>query len=219
MKTLSLDTYFTVIGISISGTGFEETDSEIGRVEDINNKSAFNKAFFDGDIVTYWDGSNWLLDSLEALEIWKHPTSISYLPPENGWSVGVFNGYPPPKIVHILDAAINKDLHLDALGNLAIATDAEGLRQKLETRFRLYLGEWYLDISKGVPYIQRILGRAQGSNPALQNTIGQIFDNQALKEPEVLSVISSSSEFIRELRAYSYSVKLETIYGQLTLEV
>lgn len=110
------------------------------------------------------------------------------------------------------------DIHLDVSGNLAIATEAEGLRQKLETRLQLYRGEWFLDVRAGIPYVQRILGRKAGAAP-IEISISQIFDAEILKEDEVRSILRSDATYTREDRAFTYSADLETIYGPIELEV
>ena len=219
MKTLKLTAVNKLLGVEVEGAGAIQANGYYPTAD----TKVFGKLAFVKEDGTGWQiaftiapEDTWLMaDGFSPMYEAPQPNVI---PPENGW-LTVLGSSPAPTIKYVYDPVPMYDLSLDALGNLAIATGAEGLRQKLETRFRLYLGEWFLDVDKGVPYVQRIMGRAQGSNPALQNTIGQILDSQALKEPEVLSVISSSSEFNRETRDYTYNAQLETVYGQLTLEV
>lgn len=121
------------------------------------------------------------------------------------------------KTLSLTESAGALDLHLDSSGNLAIATGAEGLRQKLQTRLSLYQGEWFLNSGAGVPYVQRILGRAQPS-ANLVGSVAQIFDIEVLKEPEVLSIINSRAEFNPAVRRYTYTAELETVYGPMNIE-
>lgn len=113
------------------------------------------------------------------------------------------------------------DIHLDRKGNLAIAEGAEGLRQKIETRLKLYKGEWFLNVNSGVPWLQRILGRGSSSERQgiSDGAINQIFDSEVLKETEVKSIIRSDSTFDANDRSYSYTAELQTVYGTVKVEV
>lgn len=57
-----------------------------------------------------------------------------------------------------LDAA-SHDLVLDAAGALALVTDAEAVGQHAKQRLMTYRGEWFLDTSAGLPWVQSILVR------------------------------------------------------------
>ena len=66
------------------------------------------------------------------------------------------------------------DLLLDADGDLDTATgdlvltedDATGIAQRLQTRLRLGLGEYALDVTAGVPWRQEILVKGRDVEPA-----------------------------------------------------
>ena len=57
-----------------------------------------------------------------------------------------------------LDAA-SHDLVLDAAGALALVRDAEAVGQHAKQRLMFYRGEWFLDTSAGLPWVQSILVR------------------------------------------------------------
>lgn len=50
------------------------------------------------------------------------------------------------------------DLLLDAAGNIAVAADPYSLAQDVASALRLFLGELWYNISKGIPYFTEILG-------------------------------------------------------------
>ncbi len=77
----------------------------------------------------------------------------------------------------------NNDTFLDASGNVAIVDNAESLRQRLLERLQFFLGEWFLDETRGVPYFQQILQ----SNVDI-NIVSNIITNEILKESEVIRV-------------------------------
>lgn len=74
------------------------------------------------------------------------------------------------------------DLRLDDTGDLDISTgdlalvyeDAEGIAQRLQTRLRLYLGEWLLDTTAGVPWREQVLVRGRSVEPARAVLTAQI---------------------------------------------
>lgn len=51
------------------------------------------------------------------------------------------------------------DIHLDEAGNLAVVRGLEDLRQRIIERMRFFLGEWYQEQRKGVPWFGEVLLR------------------------------------------------------------
>ena len=49
------------------------------------------------------------------------------------------------------------DLFFDSTGSIVMVDDVV---QRLKTRLRFFLGEWFLDLTVGTPYLQRILVKA-----------------------------------------------------------
>lgn len=67
-----------------------------------------------------------------------------------------------------IDQASN-DLYLAADGNLAVATDALAIGQHVRQRLQTHAGEWFLDTTCGVPWLDQILGRQY--DPALAESV------------------------------------------------
>ena len=42
-------------------------------------------------------------------------------------------------------------------GDLVLITDARVVGQRVENRFRFFLGEWFLDLREGIPYFTEVL--------------------------------------------------------------
>ena len=57
------------------------------------------------------------------------------------------------------DGAGISDIHLTADGHLVIVTNAEAVGQHASQRLQAFEGEWFLDTTAGVPWLERILGR------------------------------------------------------------
>lgn len=57
------------------------------------------------------------------------------------------------------------DLYLDSNDRIARVHDAERVRQNIRERLQFFLGEWFLDITGGVPWFQEIF--VKPANPGL----------------------------------------------------
>ncbi|KUE88877.1 hypothetical protein ASL20_09635 [Cupriavidus necator] len=57
------------------------------------------------------------------------------------------------------DIALSKsrDLDLSDGGDLSLVDGAERIAQQIEVTLRAFLGEWFLDVSFGVPYLNKVL--------------------------------------------------------------
>lgn len=51
------------------------------------------------------------------------------------------------------------DLLIDAAGNIAVASDPYSVAQDVASALKLFQGELWYDVSKGVPYFTDILGQ------------------------------------------------------------
>lgn len=71
------------------------------------------------------------------------------------------------------------------LGNYA--TDSESVRQRVMTRLLLLLGEWFLDTSDGVPYLQEIMVKPANTDHARSIIAQRILDTEDVTAVSVLS--------------------------------
>lgn len=68
-------------------------------------------------------------------------------------------------------------------GRTSIVRNADAVKQRWLVYIRTYLGEWFLDQSIGVPYIQRLFRKRM-----TRQAIKQIFSTASLEVPGILQV-------------------------------
>lgn len=103
-----------------------------------------------------------------------------------------------------LDA--NRDMTFGQGGQNFLINSPAAVAQAVDTKLRLWMGEWFLDLTEGTPYPSDVLG----SNTAA--TRDSAIRDRILSTPGVSGIVSFSSELVG--RAWSVSAVLNTIYGQ-----
>jgi hypothetical protein len=68
-------------------------------------------------------------------------------------------------------------------GNVAFVEGLDQVRQRLATRFKFFLGEWFLDLRQGIPYYRDVLV----ADPNLP-MIRALYRRVVLKTPGVLAL-------------------------------
>lgn len=94
------------------------------------------------------------------------------------------------------------DFHVDSV---------EAVAQSIETRLKLWIGEWFADTSDGTGWSQVILGKQ--SKNLYELTLRQ----RVLETYGVTSIESFQSALDSETRRLTVSMAVNTIYGQATL--
>jgi len=87
-----------------------------------------------------------------------------------------------------LDVATNDVEVLN--GDLVLLADDGAVRQRLKQRLLLFLGEWFLDASKGVPYYQYILVK----NPNM-DLVNSSLKAVVLQTPGILELTSFDYDY------------------------
>ncbi len=110
------------------------------------------------------------------------------------------------------DILLKKDGDFDlAEGKLSlIDTQQDLIAQRLLIKLRTYLGEWYLDLSEGIPYFQRIF-RKSGNAKAVADTI---FKSEINNDEGVISLNSFSST-LSNSGVYSLTFNVTTVTGDI----
>lgn len=85
--------------------------------------------------------------------------------------------------------------------------------QLVETNLLLWLGEWYLDIEAGVPYLQGVLGKhsLESANSVIRQAI--------LETQGVLNIESLDSSINQDTRLYTVTATINTIYGETSINI
>lgn len=101
------------------------------------------------------------------------------------------------------------DLVIDAgTGDIQIIEGARRVAQQIKVTLLLFLGEWFLDTSFGMPYLDSIMVK----NPRF-GTLHAVFRAKIADVPGVTRVRSLSFDFNRATRGLSVSFEAETTEG------
>ncbi len=92
--------------------------------------------------------------------------------------------------------------------DLALVEGAAQVGQRLKTRLKSFLGEWFLDTDFGVPYFQEILKKG----PDLNRVIA-VIQEQILADAEVLEITDFQTTYDNGARAFSYRFRVNTVFG------
>ena len=105
------------------------------------------------------------------------------------------------------------DSNLDyVIGRQFLTNTPAAVAQAILTNLKLWQGEWFLDVTAGVPYLQSILGR-QSMNP------DSYIKAQILQTTGVTGITSYSSSLNPTTRAYAVNATVQTQYGATQVAV
>lgn len=87
---------------------------------------------------------------------------------------------------------------------------AEGVGQLVSTRLRLWLGQWFLNVNDGTPYLTRVLGKY--TDDFRDATIQQ----RILATPNVTGLRGYNSTLDRQTRLWTVHGTVQTKFGAFT---
>lgn len=96
-------------------------------------------------------------------------------------------------------------------GNSFYRNDPLGVSQSVITRLRLWENEWFLDINEGMPYIGGVMGKY-----TLED-VDSIVKERIINTEGVIEITSYQSSFNPDLRKFSVSVTISTLYGDAVI--
>lgn len=91
-------------------------------------------------------------------------------------------------------------------------TGANEIEQTIRTRLRLFLGEYFRDITDGTPWFEQILGKG-----ASMSAREAALRNRIVRTPGVVRLTSFSTDFDISTRKYTVTAGALTIYGLVTV--
>ncbi len=98
-----------------------------------------------------------------------------------------------------------------ANGGRYFSTGLEGIRQAINIKLLTFLGEWFLDLTKGVPFFELVLVKAPNF-PAIKAELS----TQILAVSGVRSITSLVLTFNKSTRNLSITWGVDTTLGALT---
>jgi hypothetical protein len=97
-------------------------------------------------------------------------------------------------------------------GNFVQIDGSQMTRQSLIARFRMFLGEWFLDQREGVPYYRDILVK----NPD-REVVRSVFRQVLAGTPGVLEILSFEVVFDERERTIRFSFEVQSTDGVISV--
>ena len=98
-------------------------------------------------------------------------------------------------------------------GEAAFLRDSpECVAQAVVTRLRLLLGEWFLDLTEGTPYVPAVMGKHTGESYDF------IIRQRVLETEGVTDIEEYESFFDGETRKLSVNIRINTVYGPAAIQ-
>ena len=113
----------------------------------------------------------------------------------------------------MVDIALHANDH-DILikdGDFLLIDNAERVAQQIKVKLLTFLGEWFLDTTWGVPYLQYILVKQPN-----QELIKQILSEQILSVDDVKSLNALELDYQVKVRTLIINYEVSTEYGLIT---
>lgn len=87
----------------------------------------------------------------------------------------------------------------------------DSVSQRLIIRLRTFLGEWFINTTYGVPWLERVLGHKVN-----RNSVDIVIQENILKDEGVSQVVEFSSTMDEATRKYSCRFRVRVIDGTLS---
>ena len=113
----------------------------------------------------------------------------------------------------MVDIALHANDH-DILikdGDFLLIDNAERVAQQIKVKLLTFLGEWFLDNTWGVPYLEYILVKKPN-----QDLIKQILSEQILSVDDVKSLNALELDYQVKVRTLIINYEVSTEYGLIT---
>lgn len=97
----------------------------------------------------------------------------------------------------------------------AFLTDLDAVAQIIQTRLLLFQGEWWANLTDGLPLFQTILGTDNGKKTTVvSDAIRAVIETT----PYVIGVSAIYNNFDSTSRQYTFACQVETTFGSVTVQ-
>ena len=104
--------------------------------------------------------------------------------------------------------SLDGDLLVGPDGNIAVVDRLESLRQRVVEQLNWMRGEWFLDLTGGVPYVERIFVR-----PIAPAVVSSIISDRIRSVPDVESVEDAQIAIDPKTRNMTYVATVRSRFG------
>lgn len=98
-------------------------------------------------------------------------------------------------------------------GKLTLTTGLKAVEQRIAQRLRLFFGEWFLDKTRGVPWIQQVFKK--NPNP---DVVDSAIKREILSEPQVRELQTFLLDLDTSSRVLTVTFKALTSEGELNFQ-
>lgn len=98
-------------------------------------------------------------------------------------------------------------------GKLSLTTGLEATAQRISQRLKLYFGEWFLDKTRGVPWIQQVF--VKNPNPTI---VDAIIKREIIAEPQVIELQQFELDLDTSTRLLTVTFRALTTDGPLDFQ-
>lgn len=92
--------------------------------------------------------------------------------------------------------------------DLMAITDQDLIAQRIKIRLMTFLGEWFLDVTEGVPYLEQIMGKG-----TRESVIVSLLRGQILAVEGVTAITGLNLEVDPVTRRLTVDFECDTMYG------
>jgi hypothetical protein len=96
--------------------------------------------------------------------------------------------------------------------DLQLQNGIDLMRQRYKQSLLFFMGEWYLDVTDGVPYYEEILKKAPD-----QITVESVLKQAILETPGTTELLSFLVTYTNNIRRYQLDFSTATIFGNITM--
>ncbi len=95
-------------------------------------------------------------------------------------------------------------------GLISLTTGVDATKQRLKQRLGLFLAEWFLDKTRGIPYISQVF--VKNPNPVV---IDSIFKREIITDPAVVELQEFDLDLQEDIRLLTVSFRAKTTEGPI----